>query len=61
MSFAVLTVTEKLTDSSPLVVGKVLQLGEKLLTLLPMKERFQLLLKSSTNIQTLSKDWHSVR
>ena len=60
MSFAVLTVTEKLTDISPLVVGKVLQLGEKLLTLLPVEERFQLPVKSLKNIQALNKEWHSV-
>lgn len=62
MSFAVSSVSERLTDSSPLVVDKVLVLGEMLMEILPADQRFPLMLAALNNGPSGDiREWHSVR
>lgn len=52
MSFAVSSITERLTDSSPLVVMEVLLLDDTLPKILPKERQFSLLLKALDNYQS---------
>lgn len=61
MNFAVSSIMERLMDSSPLVVKEVLSLGETLLTILPAKRQFPLLMAALANGQPdSSNEWQPV-
>lgn len=49
MSFAVSTMAERLTDSSPLVVTEVLRIGKEMLKILPAERQLPLLLAALGN------------
>ena len=61
LSFAVSTLTEKLTDSSPSVVLEVLKLEDKLLELVPAEQQFSLLIKSLASGPYHLIQWQPVR
>ena len=64
LSFAVSTIAERLTDSSPAVVSRILRLSDRLAKYLPAGKQFSLMMAALANADAQpgdSKKWNKVR